>query len=472
MDYLTVPATPSVAGIDKAGEQAPGTAPVPSPSTMSELMVPIPPSADISTVLAATSVIPPVKSREDTKPSKPSRFARGSRQPSGQRPKPTLKGHRRKRRHRRTMKDLLMVSWKTLHPKLIHLRKIIYNLSQSFSFDLFIFTVVGINTFFLVVQTFAVVEIRGEWFFTAMDPVFLCIYVMEAILKLIALGCSYFRDWWNNIDFFIMIMTVLDFVLSLSIYRTTSRSNTIRTFRILKICKGIRAIRAIRYILSLHVMRNIREAACTFALSAKSIGAIILLMLTFLCILPRRSRLHDRPSGMFSVVLHDLFHDKDPKHFGDIFKTVFTLFQFLTLDDCLVIAVLVDNFQMGLMKRQELQKQSVSFAKLIQLKDSSEHIPSAEAKLPPWARAEKIISKEDDEAFFRDRVAEKYGSLDMSDSQANFLLLPCLEFHLGSNLEIIFNFSLQRVAAFLQLLPADDGDRDTAAAVPVAGRHL
>ncbi|KAL7978277.1 hypothetical protein Chor_014816 [Crotalus horridus] len=166
-----------------------------------------------------------------------------------------------------------------------------------------------------------------QWFFSALDPVFLCVYVVEAILKFIALDFNYFRDPWNDIG---------------------------------------------------EVTENLQEITGTFMLSFQSIGAIILLMFSFLF--------------MSSVVLLDMFQEADKKHFGDLFKTIFTLFQLFTLDDwsiiyltCyaagawyiiifliiyilveyflllnLVIAVLVDNFQMSLLKRQEKKKLKVN----------------------------------------------------------------------------------------------------------------
>ena len=33
----------------------------------------------------------------------------------------------------------------------------------------------------------------------ALDSIFLCIYVVEAVLKIIALGLKYFLDPWNNL---------------------------------------------------------------------------------------------------------------------------------------------------------------------------------------------------------------------------------------------------------------------------------
>ncbi|XP_044304293.1 cation channel sperm-associated protein 1 [Varanus komodoensis] len=335
--------------------------------------------------------------------------------------------HRKRKRRRLTLKELLSRSWQSTHPYLVALRQIIYNLTQSIYFDIFICSVVAVNTILLVVQTFAVVEIRGEWFFSAMDPIFLSVYVVEAILKLIALDFDYFHDPWNDIDFFIMIMTVLDFVLSLfTLARKGNRGNTLTLFRVLKVFKGIRAIRSIRFLLTLRVMENLQEVTSTFMLSSQSIGAIILLMFSFLF--------------MSSVLLRDMFHEADSKHFGDLFKTIFTLFQLFTLDDwsliyltCyaagawyiiffliiyilveyflllnLVIAVLVDNFQMALLKRQELKKRK----KLIQPKDSSAEEDTA---------AKPTGKMEEEEEFFRRMVMEKYASLELQDREWQLL---------------------------------------------------
>ncbi|XP_034280279.1 cation channel sperm-associated protein 1 [Pantherophis guttatus] len=330
-----------------------------------------------------------------------------------------------------TLKEILTHSWQKIYPCLVYLRKTIFELTQSFLFDFLICSVVAINTTLLVIQTFAVVEIRGEWLFSALDPIFLCVYVVEAILKFIALDCNYFRDPWNDIDFFIMFMAVLEFILAL--YFTAgqgNRGNTLTLFRVLKIVKGIRAIRAIRFLLTLRVTENLQEITGTFILSFQSIGAIILLMFSFLF--------------MSSVVLCDMFHEADQKHFGDLFKTIFTLFQLFTLDDwsiiyltChaagawyiiifliiyilleyflllnLVIAVLVDNFQMSLLKRQEKKKLK---QKIIHLKDSI-------TEDNPVKHAEKTKLKEqEEESLFRKTVMEKYASLELTDKEWQLL---------------------------------------------------
>ncbi|XP_048217397.1 cation channel sperm-associated protein 1 [Perognathus longimembris pacificus] len=253
-------------------------------------------------------------------------------------------------------------------------RNMMRELIQSMVFETFIFIFVCLNTIMLVAQTFAEVEIRGEWYFMAFDCVFLCIYVIEALLKIIALGLKYFYDPWNNLDFFIMVMAVLDFVF-IQINSLTYSFYNHSVFRILKVFKSLRALRALRVLRRFSILTSVHEVTGTLARTLPSITAILILMFT--CMF------------LFSVVLRGLFRHSDPKRFQSILTTIFTLFTLLTLDDWsliyldsraqgawyiipilmiyiiiqyfiflnLVIAVLVDNFQMALLKNLEKVKQ-------------------------------------------------------------------------------------------------------------------
>ncbi|XP_023374200.1 cation channel sperm-associated protein 1 [Otolemur garnettii] len=252
-------------------------------------------------------------------------------------------------------------------------RRMIWNLTHSWAFEIFIFFIICLNTVMLVAQTFAEVEIRGEWHFLALDCIFFCIYVVEALLKIIALGLSYFRDYWNDLDFLIMIMAMLDFLLMQ--FNSSSSIYNQSLFRVLKVCKSLRALRAIRVLRKFSILTSLQEVTGTLARSLPSITAILILMFTCLF--------------LFSVVLRALFRKSDPKRFRSILTTIFTLFTMLTLDDWsliyidsraqgawyiipilmiyiiiqyfiflnLVIAVLVDNFQMALLKGLEKVKQ-------------------------------------------------------------------------------------------------------------------
>ncbi|KAH0508076.1 Cation channel sperm-associated protein 1 [Microtus ochrogaster] len=269
--------------------------------------------------------------------------------------------------------NIFQLIWGKICRLIWGLRQMMMSLTQSLGFETFIFIVVCLNTVVLVAQTFTELEIRGEWYFMVLDSIFLSIYVIEAVLKLIALGLEYFYDPWNNLDFFIMVMAVLDFVL-IQINSLSYSFYNHSLFRILKVFKSMRALRAIRVLRRLSILNSLHEVTGTLSGSLPSITAILTLMFTCLF--------------LFSVVLRALFRKSDPKRFQNIFTTLFTLFTMLTLDDWsliymdsraqgawyiipilmiyiiiqyfiflnLVIAVLVDNFQMALLKGLEKVK--------------------------------------------------------------------------------------------------------------------
>ncbi|KAB0357810.1 hypothetical protein FD754_001966 [Muntiacus muntjak] len=271
--------------------------------------------------------------------------------------------------------NLLYWLWEKLSHLIWGLRRMLRKLVDSLALETFIIFIVCLNTIMLVAQTFAEVEIRGEWYFTALDYIFLSIYVVEAVLKIIALGLAYFLDPWNNLDFFIMVIGVVDFTLIQVNSSSTRAIHNQSVFRIFKVFKTLRALRAIRVLRRLRFLTNLQEVTGTLARSLPSITAILILMFTCLF--------------LFSVVLRALFRYSDPKRFQNIFTTIFTLFTMLTLDDWsliyldsrahgawyiipilmiyiiiqyfiflnLVIAVLVDNFQMALLKGLEKVKQ-------------------------------------------------------------------------------------------------------------------
>ncbi|KAL7890351.1 hypothetical protein AOLI_G00026090 [Acnodon oligacanthus] len=104
-------------------------------------------------------------------------------------------------------------------------------------------------------------------------------------------------------------------------------------------------------------------------------SSIIILMFLFLLI--------------FAIIFREMFNESNLEHFGNIFRTIFTLFQILTLDDWsliyitsrdnraphiiyflslyilvelftflnLFIAVLVDNFQLSIRKKRQWKSQ-------------------------------------------------------------------------------------------------------------------
>ncbi|XP_006861131.1 PREDICTED: cation channel sperm-associated protein 1 [Chrysochloris asiatica] len=332
---------------------------------------------------------------------------------------------RTQRAHKKRTEYLTQLLWEKLSFLIQWLRERLLHLTETMAFEIFIFFIICLNTTMMVAQTFAEVEVRGEWYFMAMDSVFLCIYVVEAVIKIIALGSKYFHDAWNNLDFFIMTMAFLDFLLmQLNASFLTNLYNQ-SNVRLLKVLKSLRALRAIRVLRKFSILNSLQELTGTLAPSLPSITAILILMFTCLF--------------LFSVVLRALFRHSDPVRFQNLFTTLFTLFTMLTLDDWsfiyldsrsqgawyiipilmvyiiiqyfiflnLVIAVLVDNFQMALLKGLEKVKleRAARFQEKL-LDDSLTELSKAELE-------------EQSEETHKQLIEKKFG--DMTEKQKELL---------------------------------------------------
>uniref|UniRef100_A0A8C7URI7 Ion transport domain-containing protein n=1 Tax=Oncorhynchus mykiss TaxID=8022 RepID=A0A8C7URI7_ONCMY len=290
----------------------------------------------------------------------------------------SLSDEQRRIREQRNSRKGWLRAWGALQDWMHQLFRIIVAFTEDPMFDKFILFVVVLNTGTLVAQTFESVTVRGGWFFSALDSAFLAIYLMECVLKLLVWGRLYFKNPWNDLDFFIITMSLIDFLLPLiESTGNFSGGQASTIFRILKLFKGVRAIRAFRVLRTIRFLQNLQSIVSTCLQSLQSMGAIIILMFTFLF--------------MFAVIFREMFNESDPHRFGTMFRTIFTLFQLLTLDDWafiystsrdngaphiiiflvlyivveyftflnLFIAVLVDNFQMTIKRRMASKIQKI-----------------------------------------------------------------------------------------------------------------
>ncbi|XP_056657288.1 cation channel sperm-associated protein 1-like isoform X2 [Monodelphis domestica] len=234
-------------------------------------------------------------------------------------------------------------------------------------------------------------------------------------------------------------MALLDFVLKQIYFSSAKRLSESKTiFRVLKIFKSFRSLRAIRVLWKLKFLTSLKAVAETLARSASSITAILVLMFTCLF--------------FFSVILRTLFHETDPKRFENLFTTIFTLFTMLTLDDWsiiyldslregagyiipilmvyiviqyliflnLVIAVLVDNFQIVLRNKQERAKEQKEALRHEKLLDESLTI------------LEKEVEEQKSDVIFLKTIQKRYGHFTpaQKDTMIHYLqLMAAVEHH-------------------------------------------
>ena len=141
----------------------------------------------------------------------------------------------------------------------------------------------------------------GAWL-DRIDDVILWIFVAEAALKLTAVWPNpgrYFRDPWNDFDFT---------VVALSLVPATGQFATVaRLLRLLRVMRLVSAIPELRLIVS------------TLLRSLPSMGHVVLLMSIVFYI--------------YGVVGFHLFHEHDPRHWGNLGLSFLTLFRVVTLED-------------------------------------------------------------------------------------------------------------------------------------------
>ena len=142
--------------------------------------------------------------------------------------------------------------------------------------------------------------------FAVINTVCLWIFVLEIIIKLLAYGLEYFKDPWNWFD---MIIVAVSMVSGLPFMAA------LRAVRVLRVLKSLKALRSTRLI------GHVRHLQVIITAIVKSIPSImwtgILLLLIYY---------------IFALIGVNLFGEAFPEWFGTIGKSMYTLFQVMTLE--------------------------------------------------------------------------------------------------------------------------------------------
>ncbi len=126
------------------------------------------------------------------------------------------------------------------------------------------------------------------------------IFTVEIALKLYVYGKKFFKSGWNNFDFIIVLISLVP---------TAGAFSSLRVFRIL------RALRALRLITQLEKLRVIVQAIIDSIPNVAWASGLLLVIFY-----------------IFSIMGTTLFASNFPDWFGSIGKSMYTLFQVMTLE--------------------------------------------------------------------------------------------------------------------------------------------
>lgn len=154
-----------------------------------------------------------------------------------------------------------------------------------------------VNAVILGLNTFPqVTAVAGPWLQLA-DQAILAVFVLELVAKLYAHGWRFFTGAWNVFDLVVVAISLLPSTGAFSILR------------------ALRVLRVLRLISAVPSMRSVVEA---LARSLPGLGSIGCLLLLFFYV--------------FAVMATRLYGEQFPEWFGDLWASMFSLFQIMTLE--------------------------------------------------------------------------------------------------------------------------------------------
>merc|ERR1719401_795326 len=108
--------------------------------------------------------------------------------------------------------------------------------------------------------------------YLALDAIFLVLFTLEVVIKLVALRLAYFRSSWNIVDFVITVTSALELWAVFN-----HQSTFVRRARLLRTARSLRLIRLIRIVKSVPELVMVVDG---IAMAMKSLGWVMLLMVT------------------------------------------------------------------------------------------------------------------------------------------------------------------------------------------------
>lgn len=164
----------------------------------------------------------------------------------------------------------------------------------------FILSVIILNSIILGLLTYPGVDKSCGGFLHIVCFICVVIFTIELIIKLYVYGKDFFKDGWNNFDFILVAMSWVP---------TGGAFSSFRAFRVL------RALRALRLVTRLEKLRIIVQAIIE-SIPNVAWASLLLLLLFYI----------------FSIMGTTMFATAFPGFFGSIGKSMFTLFQVMTLE--------------------------------------------------------------------------------------------------------------------------------------------
>ncbi len=168
---------------------------------------------------------------------------------------------------------------------------------ESRWFHNFIITVIVLNGIVLGIETVRDLNPTFLQLLIAIDRICLGIFVIELLMKLLVYRLSFFKQGWNIFDFIIVAVALIP---------ATGQLSILRAFRIFRVLRLITTV------------DSIRRVVAGMLIAIPGVGSVGALLMIFFYI--------------GAVISTTLFGELFPDWFGNIGRSMYSLFQIMTLE--------------------------------------------------------------------------------------------------------------------------------------------
>ena len=95
----------------------------------------------------------------------------------------------------------------------LKIRRKVYNLITSNKFEGSILLVIQLNMVQMAISYEGASE-NVDYYMNLTNYIFTAIFIVEALLKFFVFGWAYFSTNWNRFDFFVVISSIIDIILT------------------------------------------------------------------------------------------------------------------------------------------------------------------------------------------------------------------------------------------------------------------
>jgi voltage-gated sodium channel len=168
---------------------------------------------------------------------------------------------------------------------------------ESRWFHNFIITIILINGAVLGIETAKGLSVTAMNVLEWIDALCLLIFVIELVMKLVVYRLSFFKQGWNVFDFVIVAVALVP---------ATGQLSILRAFRIFRVLRLVTTV------------DSIRRVVAGMLIAMPGVGSVGGLLVIFFYI--------------GAVISTTLFGEAFPQWFGNLGRSMYTLFQIMTLE--------------------------------------------------------------------------------------------------------------------------------------------